>query len=81
MKQSTYRPSTQASRKTMSTSKKGQKGIYQFQSGEAPVDHTALLNHLIKLYGFKSYLEIGVRRRDSNYSSVLISNKIGKERP
>jgi hypothetical protein len=57
-------------------SKNGQKGIFRFQHGYANVNHTALLNHLIKLYGFCTYLEIGVRRRSSNYNSVAVEHKI-----
>jgi len=61
----------------MKSSINGDIGSYLFQHGYLQVDRSALLNHLIQLYGYRRFLEIGVRRRSDNYSAVRIAEKVG----
>lgn len=41
------------------------------------MNHTELLNHLVKKHGLKSYLEIGVKSPDHNFSKINVENKWG----
>ena len=38
---------------------------------------TDIINHLIKRYGYKSYLEIGVQNPNSNFAKTIIEHKTG----
>ena len=54
----------------------GELTIQKFAHGYDVASRTAIINHLIHKYKFKSYLEIGVRD-GRNYEKILVKNKIG----
>ena len=41
----------------------GDTGIYKFAQGWKRVNRIVLVNHLVKIHSYKSYLEIGVRKK------------------
>ena len=55
----------------------GEAGWYEFAQGRAYSNRTALLTHMAIVYGYQSYLEIGVRRNAANLDRVPIDNKVG----
>lgn len=61
----------------MENSIKGDEGHYWFAQGRRKASRTALINHLARTYGLKSYLEIGVRRQSSNYSRIALADRVG----
>ena len=42
----------------------GDTGIYKFAQGWKRVSRIVLVNHLIKIHSYKSYLEIGIRKKE-----------------
>ena len=54
----------------------GQVGDYKWSFGERKTDRTSIINHLIKKYNLKSYLEIGVRN-GSNINKIIIDELVG----
>lgn len=55
---------------------KGENNDFMFSHGYHKADRTSIINHLIKKYNLKTYLEIGVRD-GINLNKVIIPNKIG----
>ena len=54
----------------------GELTIQKFKQGYQIANRTSIINHLIILYNFKTYLEIGVRD-GRNFNLINISKKIG----
>ena len=54
----------------------GELTLQRFKTGYEKASRTSIINHLIKIFDFKSYLEIGVRDC-KNFDKIIISNKIG----
>ncbi|MCG7522130.1 class I SAM-dependent methyltransferase [Ruegeria sp. Ofav3-42] len=54
----------------------GTHGRYQFSHGKAVANRISLVNHLISLYGFHNYLEIGVRRKADMHDKIIASVKV-----
>jgi len=54
----------------------GELTVQRFKTGYEIATRTSIINHLIKIFDFKSYLEIGVRDC-KNFDKIIISNKIG----
>ena len=42
----------------------GDTGIYKFAQGWKRVNRIVLVNHLVKIHSYKSYLEIGIRKKE-----------------
>lgn len=57
--------------------KAGDNGWYRFAHDITWASRTSLINHLIAVYGYKRYLEIGVRNRRHNLDRVHIDEIIG----
>lgn len=55
----------------------GENGHFNFAQGRVRVDRVAIINHLVTIYGFESYLEIGVRRRADMFDHVICPKKHG----
>ena len=55
----------------------GQIGKFDFQHGYRSANRHALINHLILLNDYQSYLEIGVRRKNDHFNRMRISDKVG----
>ncbi len=49
---------------------------YRFAHGRARASRIALVNHFIQLNGYKSYLEIGVRRKSAMFEEVRCEGRI-----
>lgn len=54
---------------------RGDCGTYHFAQGREPASRIALVNHLATLYGYDSYLEIGVRNRADMFNRIICSQK------
>ena len=48
----------------------GDRRVYQFAHGFHPSSRIALVNHFIRLNGYRSYLEIGVRDRRAMFQNI-----------
>jgi len=56
----------------------GEVGKFKFSYGKDLVSRTSIINHLIKKYNYKSYLEIGVRDPNKgNFNNIILKNKTG----
>ena len=55
----------------------GDLGRYRFAHGRCRSSRIALTNHLIFLNGYRSYLEIGVRRKASMFDEILCPERTG----
>ncbi len=55
---------------------KGEIGHFNFSHGYHKINRTTIINHLIKKYDLKTYLEIGVRD-GINLNKIIIPDKIG----
>lgn len=55
----------------------GDIGWYRFAHGTTWASRTALINHLITVYGYRRYLEIGVRNRKENLEKVAVQEFVG----
>ena len=55
----------------------GECGQFTFAQGRAKVDRIAIVNHLAVIYGFETYLEIGVRNRADMFDQVICARKVG----
>ncbi|MFV0334020.1 MAG: class I SAM-dependent methyltransferase [Tropicimonas sp.] len=53
----------------------GELGYYRFAYGWDWSSRIALVNHLICLNGYRSYLEIGVRDRDAMFNRISVADK------
>lgn len=56
---------------------KGQQGFAAFAHGRHSANHTHIINHLATLYGYRTYLEIGVRIRENNLDKILVPETTG----
>ena len=54
----------------------GELSLRKFSYGYDITNRTSIINHLIKIYDYKSYLEIGVRDL-RNFNSIMCENKTG----
>lgn len=61
----------------MESSPKGETGHFWFAQGRRPASRTALINHLARVHGLKSFLEIGVRKKAKNFARIDMADRIG----
>ncbi|MDK3075684.1 class I SAM-dependent methyltransferase [Sedimentitalea sp. JM2-8] len=54
----------------------GTHGTYDFSHGRHAADRIALVNHLVSLYDYDDYLEIGVRRKADMHDRIIARNRI-----
>ena len=54
----------------------GQVGSYNWSFGNRETDRSSIINHLIKKYNLKSYLEIGVRD-GRNFNRIYVDESVG----
>ena len=55
---------------------KGEIGKFKFSYGKDKINRTSIINHLIKKYSVKNYLEIGIRD-GANFNQIKLKNKYG----
>jgi hypothetical protein len=55
---------------------KGEIGKFKFSYGKDKINRTSIINHLIKKYNVKNYLEIGIRD-GANFNQIKLKNKYG----
>lgn len=60
----------------MTRSLRGETGKFRFAQGRQPASRTALINHLARVHGLRSCLEIGVRS-GANYAKLEFADKTG----
>lgn len=53
----------------------GTHGTYNFAHGQHAANRIALVNHLIALYGYKDYLEIGTRNKSDMHENVIAKTR------
>ncbi|WP_300016131.1 class I SAM-dependent methyltransferase [uncultured Roseobacter sp.] len=49
----------------------GTHGIYGFAHGKCEANRIALVNHLVTVYGYRHYLEIGTRNKSDMHENIL----------
>ncbi|MFA3920274.1 hypothetical protein [Ruegeria hyattellae] len=54
----------------------GTHGTYVFSHGRHPASRISLVNHLVSLYGYEDYLEIGVRRKADMHDKIIAPNRV-----
>lgn len=55
---------------------RGESGDFHFSFGVEKISRTSIINHLIKKYQLKNYLEIGIRD-GTNFNRIHVANKTG----
>ena len=49
---------------------------YEFAQGRARASRIAIVNHMIRVNGYRSYLEIGVRKRSSMFEEIHADQRV-----